>query len=190
VATYQIEITTDSSVGSSLPPQFSLSGNEEYLAEYDFVQAEADEKELRDSVIKYYEVMRKDNAVDNMTKTDSVGVESAPVTERKKEFFVDPLARFSSSRCRKLTCGTIQALTKKSSFDGIEVPVKPLTRFSPFRKKNPSEASVSSGSEHIPKKTETMSYDAPILLARTGTKSFLYLSVSPATNSILNPISK
>jgi hypothetical protein len=148
VATYQIEITTDSSVGSSLLPRFSLSGNEEYLAEYDFVQAEADEKEPRDSVIRYYEVMRKDNATDDTTKTDSVGVESAPVTERKKEFFVDPLARFSSSRCRKQTSGTIQAQTKKSSFDGVEVPVEPLARFSPFRKKKPSKTSVSSGSEH------------------------------------------
>jgi hypothetical protein len=34
----------------------------------------------------------------------------------------------------------------------------------------------------IPKKTETTSYDAPILLAWPGANSFLYLFVNPATN--------
>jgi hypothetical protein len=38
-------------------------------------------------------------------------------------------------------------------------------------------ASKNAHHAHIPKKTETMSYVAPILLAQTGAKSFLYLSV-------------
>jgi hypothetical protein len=133
VATYRIEITTDNSKRNSLPPRFSLSGNEEYLAEFDLVQAEEDEKEL-DAVHNNKSMPEKKDkeAKDVMTKKDSVAVESAPAATEKKDEneSIELVARFSPFRNQK---------------QGKE-PIQP--RFSPFRKKKQTKDDVKSGSVH------------------------------------------